>query len=230
MTEGGVDASALLDEQKIGPLQIRVAALFGTLMVAESFDIQLIGYLAPTLSREWSLPQGAMGPVFGAGLFGLLVGAVVFGPLGDRVRRKPIMICATCWFGLTSLLTVSATSMTELVFWRFVTGVGLGAAIPNLTALTCEYAPRRRRATVIMVMTVGFSVGSVAAGLSAAQLVPVYGWHRLLYVSFMLSAVLVPLLIVLLPESIPVLALRGNQDDRIRAHLARMSPTLSFPP
>ena len=142
-----VNVPALIDAQKIGTFQIRVAVLCAAVVFMDGFDAQAIGYVAPTLSKAWSLKPGELGPVFAAGLFGLMLGALAFSPLADRIGRKPVIIFCTLWFGVTSLLTVTAESTTSLLVWRFVTGLGLGGAMPNPIALTCEYAPQRSRAT-----------------------------------------------------------------------------------
>src|SRR3989442_9671433 len=171
-----VDVPALIDAQKISPFQIRVALLCAAVVFMDGFDAQAIGYVAPTLSRAWSLKRGELGWTFSAGLVGLMLGALAFSPVADRMGRKPIIIFCTLWFGVASLLTVTAESTTSLLVWRFVTGLGLGGAMPNPIALTCEYAPQRSRATMIMVMFIGFSLGSAVGGGNAGRLVPPPGW------------------------------------------------------
>src|SRR5256885_6720074 len=104
-----------------------------------------------------------------------MLGALAFSPLADGIGRKPVIIFCTFWFGISSLLTVTAESTTSLLVWRFITGLGLGGAMPNPIALTCEYAPQRSRATMIMVMFIGFSLGSAVRGVISAQGVPSHG-------------------------------------------------------
>src|SRR5256884_5045662 len=170
-----VDVPALIDAQKISPFQIRVALLCAAVVFMDGFDAQAIGYVAPTLSKAWSLKPGELGWTFSAGLVGLMLGALAFSPVADRIGRKPVIIFCTLWFGVTSLLTVTAESTTSLLVWRFVTGLGLGGAMPNPIALTCEYAPQRSRATMIMVMFIGFSLGSAVGGAIPAQLAASHG-------------------------------------------------------
>ena len=223
-----VNVPALIDAQKISPFQVRVALLCAAVVFMDGFDAQAIGYVAPTLSKAWSLKPGELGWTFSAGLVGLMLGALGFSPVADRIGRKPIIIFCTLWFGVASLLTVTAESTTSLLLWRFVTGLGLGGAMPNPIALTCEYAPQRSRATMIMVMFIGFSLGSAVGGAIAAQLVPSYGWQSVFWVGGIFPILLAPILIFWLPESIRLLALKGTEDAPVAALLARINPALRF--
>src|SRR5262249_19816663 len=115
-----VNVPALIDQQKIGAFQIRVALLCAAVVFMDGFDAQAIGYVRAPISKGWNPKPGELGPVFSAGLFGLMLGALGFSPLADRFGRKPIIIFCTLWFGITSLLTVTAGSTTSLFFWRFI--------------------------------------------------------------------------------------------------------------
>ena len=225
-----VNVPALIDAQKIGTFQIRVAVLCAAVVFMDGFDAQAIGYVAPTLSKAWSLKPGELGPVFAAGLFGLMLGALAFSPLADRIGRKPVIIFCTLWFGVTSLLTVTAESTTSLLVWRFVTGLGLSGAMPNPIALTCEYAPQRSRATMIMVMFIGFSLGSAVGGAIAAQLVPSYGWQSVFWLGGIFPLLLAPVLIFWLPESIRLLALKGTRNEYVARLIRAINPALRFAP
>ena len=219
-----VDVIALLNEQRVSRYQILVAVLCAAVVFMDGYDAQAIGYVAPTLSRAWQLKAGALGPVFGAGLFGLTIGALVAGPTADRFGRKPVILFSTLFFGLCTLLTVTSESLTSLLVWRFLTGLGLGGAMPNAIALTSEYSPERSRATMVMVMFIGFSLGSALGGAIAAQLVPGYGWTAIFWLGGILPLLLFPVLLFALPESIRLLALEGTQDARIARLLARIAP------
>jgi AAHS family 4-hydroxybenzoate transporter-like MFS transporter len=221
-----VDVTKLIDEQRISRFQIMVAGLCGAVVFMDGFDAQAIGYVAPTLSAAWKLPKGALGPVFGAGLFGLMLGALILGPVADRIGRKPVIVVSVLWFGICTLLTVSADSLDSLLVWRLLTGFGLGGAMPNAIALTSEYSPQRSRATMVMVMFMGFSLGSAIGGLIAAQFISKYGWTAVFWLGGIVPILLVPVLWFVLPESVRLLALRGGQDQRIRRFLGRINPAL----
>src|ERR1700754_927929 len=89
---GAVDVANFIDRQPVAGFQIRLLLLCAAVLFIDGFDTQAIGYVAPDLARDWNLPRGALGPVFSAGLFGLMIGALIFGPVADRIGRKRIIV------------------------------------------------------------------------------------------------------------------------------------------
>src|SRR3984893_10768240 len=152
-----VDVADFIDRQPVGLFQLKLLLTCAAVLFLDGFDTHAIGYVATPLAREWSLSKGALGPVFSAGLFGLMIGALLFGPLADRVGRKKIIIFSTLAFGIGTLVTAFVQDVNTLLAIRFLTGLGLGGAMPNVIALTSEFSPHRRRATMVMIMFCGFS-------------------------------------------------------------------------
>ncbi|HWZ38288.1 MAG TPA: MFS transporter [Bradyrhizobium sp.] len=225
-----IDLVDFIDRQPIGGFQIRLLFACAAVLFLDGFDTQAIGYVAPALAKEWSLTKGALGPVFSAGLFGLMIGALVFGPLADRVGRKKIIIFSTAAFGLGAFATAFAQDVTTLLAIRFLTGLGLGGAMPNAIALTSEYNPQRRRATMVMIMFCGFSIGAALGGLLAADLIPRLGWRSVFIVGGIAPLLMVPLLTWELPESVRFLATAGHAPERVAQLLKRVRPNTAFAP
>jgi AAHS family 4-hydroxybenzoate transporter-like MFS transporter len=223
-----VDVAEFIDQQPVGRFQLKLLSLCAAVLFLDGFDTQAIGYVAPALAKEWGLTRAALGPVFSAGLFGLMIGALLFGPLADRVGRKKIIIFSTLAFGIGALVTAFVHDVSALLAIRFLTGLGLGGAMPNAVAMTSEFNPRRRRATMVMIMFCGFSVGAALGGLLAAALIPQFGWRSVFVVGGVAPLLLAPILALSLPESVRFLALTGRSDDRVSGLLGCINPKAAF--
>ncbi|HEX4249064.1 MAG TPA: MFS transporter, partial [Pseudonocardia sp.] len=215
-----------VDERPVSPFQYGVVTLCGLIMFIDGFDTQAISYLAPRIAREWGLSQALLGPIFSAALAGLMVGYLVLAPLSDRFGHKRLLVVATVSFAVCTLAAVWSSNVTELVALRFLTGLGLGAAAPSAIALTGEFSPKRLRATFVLAIYCGFSLGFVVAGVAAGALVPAYGWRSLFWVGAVVPLLLVPALVRLLPESPVYLIRRGTDPARIERVFRRIDRSL----
>lgn len=166
----------------------------------EGLDLQAAGIAAVGIAHAFALDKMQMGWIFSAGILGLLPGALVGGMLADRYGRKRILIASVALFGLFSLATAISWDFSSLVFARLMTGVGLGAALPNLIALTSEAAGPRFRGTAVSLMYCGVPIGAaLAAALGFSGLAS--AWQTVFWVGGVIPLLLVPLLMRWLPES-----------------------------
>jgi MFS transporter, AAHS family, 4-hydroxybenzoate transporter len=225
-----IDVADFIDAQPVGGFQVRLLLTCAAVLLLDGFDTTAIGYVAPSLAKEWGLTKGALGPVFSAGLFGLMIGALTLGPLADRIGRKQIIVFSTLAFGLGALVTALVQDVNTLLVIRFLTGLGLGGAMPNTIAMTSEFNPQRRRATMVMIMFCGFSVGAALGGLLAAALIPQFGWRSVFVVGGLAPLLLVPILQLRLPESVRFLALTGRANARVAELLRAIAPNVVFGP
>jgi MFS transporter, AAHS family, 4-hydroxybenzoate transporter len=225
-----IDVADFIDQKPIGSFQIHVLLMCFAVLFIDGYDTQALGYIAPALSQDWKLARGALGPVFSASLFGLMIGVLTLAPIADRIGRKRIIIFSAVAFGIASLATAFAPDFTWLLVLRFLTGLGLGGALPNAVALTAEYSPHRRRASMVMIMFIGFSVGAAVGGFIAAALISSYGWRSIFVVGGIVPLLFAPLLAIPLPESIRYLTLAGNRDSEVATLLSRVARDSSFPP
>ena len=226
------DLVQLINQREIGRFHFQLLGLCAAVVFMDGFDAQAIGYVAPSLSQAWHLAPGALGPVFGAGLFGIMLGALVGGPVADYLGRKRVIIFAALFFGICTLITAVVKDVQQLLIIRFITGLGLGAAMPNAIALISEYSPKRRHAIMVMAMFCGFSLGAALGGLVAGLLVPRFGWPSVFVFGGVVPLLLVPLLAVALPESVRFLLLRNPADPAITSIVSKLgaAPAVSRGP
>src|SRR4051794_25087532 len=224
-----IDVAELIERQKVASGQCLVVLLCALLMFLDGFDTQAISYIVPVLSRDWHLPREILGSIFSAALVGLMIGYLAIAPLSARFGHKRMMLMSTMLFAVFTMLTVFATNVTELIGLRLLTGIGLGAAAPSAVALTCEFAPKRLRATFVLLVYCGFSLGFVVAGLTAGMLIPAYGWRSLMLAGAIAPFALMLPLAWLLPESLAFLQRRPQGDERMRAVLRRLFPRVDVP-
>jgi MFS transporter, AAHS family, 4-hydroxybenzoate transporter len=222
------DIGALIDNQPLSSFQVRVLVLVGLLVLMDGFDVQMIGFVAPALLRSWALPPAAMGPIFGAGLLGMLLGSTSLGMLADRIGRRPVLIGATFLVAVSVLSTAASQSVPQMLALRFLTGVGLGGVLGNAVTLASEYCPTARRASLLMGISCGFTAGAILGGLLAAVLIPRVGWPSVFIVGGLLALVIAVLMIRELPESLHLLLIRGADRARIDYWLKRLAPGAAF--
>lgn len=198
---------ALIDGRTIGSLQWRTFVLAAMSLFLDGYDTQSVAYIAPVISKSWALPTGAFGAVFAAALIGSAVGSFMLAPLADRLGRKRIMVWATVAIGCFTLLSAWAASLRVLELLRFLTGLGLGAAVPNALAHIAEYAPLRRRASIIAITFCALAGGAALGAVAATALVPAYGWATVFVAGGVATWALCPLMQALLPESLQYLVI-----------------------
>jgi MFS transporter, AAHS family, 4-hydroxybenzoate transporter len=223
MAETALSATeAALENQRIGGLQIRVAALCTLVQICDGYDVNAIGVSVPALTHAWNLP----GPAFTSALLwsviGIMVGALSAGPIGDRVGRKPLLLASLGIFGLASLLSAFAGSLLVLSILRFFTGIGIGGAFPGAATLTGDYAPQRLRATMIMASFTGAPVGGFLCGQLAGVLLPNFGWQSIFVLGGVVPLLMVIALALWLPESPRFLAAKRSLSPREAAFLRRL--------
>jgi AAHS family 4-hydroxybenzoate transporter-like MFS transporter len=199
-------------------------------MIADGYDSAGLASAAPALAESWHVARTAFGPAFSASLFGILIGAPLLGHAGDRYGRKPLIITGCLLFSLATLATVGATSLEQVMLLRVCTGIGLGGLMPNVIALNAEAAPRRFRATLIVLMFTGISLGAGIPGIVQASLIPHYGWQVMFWLGGLIPLLITACLFFTLPESVHRDANSGAPAETTRAlfqgPLALITPLL----
>ena len=176
--------------------------------------------------QEWSLSAVQAGMLAITALAGMMFGAMMFGTLADKIgRKKVIMICVVLFSGFT-FAGGFASNPTEFGILRFLAGLGIGGVMPNLVALTFEYAPARLRATLVTTMFSGYAVGGVMAALLGAWFTPNFGWQIMFFIAGV-PLLLLPLIWKFLPESLTFLV-KAQKHDNARQMMQRLDDQLSL--
>jgi len=210
-----VDVSQLIDDQPIRAFHIKLVMLVFLIMVSDGYDLQAIGFAAPGIVKLLHIDRSMLGPVFSASLVGMLFGAPLFGWIGDRFGRRPAILCGIGIFGVVSLLTAAAQNRPELLVLRFLTGIGLGGVPANSVALVAEYAPKRIRATMIVMAQIGLTFGSMLPALASGTLEAAYGWRPLFIIGGIAPLVIGVLVLVALPESLKFLVVNKRPANKV---------------
>lgn len=219
-----IDIRTLINQGALSRYQKRIIAMSFAVVAMDGMDIALMGFIAPALKSAWGVTNHQLGAVISAALIGLALGAMVAGPLADRFGRRVIIISSVFFFGLWTLATAFSQNLDQMMLFRFLTGLGLGAAMPNVGTLVAEYSPERKRAFLITVVFCGFTFGAATGGFAASWLIPNFGWHAVLVMGGILPLIMVPLLLRWLPESVRFMIARHAPAAKIRQIVAKMHP------
>ncbi|WP_395307917.1 MFS transporter [Mycobacterium sp. AMU20-3851] len=207
-----IDLSKTIDTAPVSALQRRTIVLLVILAILDGFDAMMLGYAVPSIARDWEVGTAEFGVVLSASAAAMVFGSILFGSLSDRFGRRRVILAGTLLFSIFTLLTAFAESMPVLIALRIVTGLALGGVTPNLIAMASEFTPKRIRGTVVTILVSAMSMGGFVGGLTAATLIPSYGWKALFIVGGGLPLVVALVAVRLLPESIAFVSMSGNRE------------------
>lgn len=230
MTTDSFEIQPFIDRQPIRRIHITVIALCTAAMFFDGFDIFVVGKIAPAIAKGFGQSVQAMTMVFIAQQVGLAVGAFVATPLADRFGRRRLLVAAIMAFSVLTLCCVFVQSLAQLAVFRALSGVALAGVLPMALALVTEVTPARRRAVAIAISVTGFSAGSAAGGIVAAVLLDRYGWQSAFWIGGLAPLILVPAILLLVPESLQFLASRDARHPQIARTLRRFDPDVSINP
>lgn len=190
-------------------------------ILLDGFDTTSIGFVVPTLAREWNLPPAAFTPAFVMTSVGAVIGYVASGRLAAWTGRRSLILGAVLLFGLGTCATALVSTVNGLALLRLITGIGLGAAIPASISFAVDHGPAHRRETVTIAVAAGLALGSTIAGILGAQLIGRYGWQSVFWLGGVLPLVFFPVLWLLLPRDEEV-AKEGAVGDAERPSVAAL--------
>ena len=225
-----INISRLVDTTRLRPFHLWLTAWCLLAMMADGFDLLNASIAGPALIKEWGISRASLGPVFSASLVGFFVGAPFFGYLGDRFGRRMAIITSLILVGVTTWACAWATNLQDLLWLRFLSGLGLGGVLPNVIALNAEFTPKRLRATVLVVIAMGISLGGMIPGIVGVTLMPTYGWPVIFVVGGIVPLVVGLGMMFAIPDSIKFMVLRGGHDEAVARLARKLDPTLTIEP
>src|SRR3984957_11992029 len=230
MSDATVDVTAVLDRQKITAFNVRLVALAFLVMMTDGYDLGAAAFAGPGLIKEWGLRGPELGVLLSSSLAAGLFGPPLLGYLADRFGRKRVIVAGAFAFGLFSLAAVAPASLNQLVVTRILAGVALAGTLPIMVSLINEFAPKKARATMVILMFSGVTFGGGLPGLIAAKFMAVHGWRILFWVGGLAPPVVAAVLLFALPESVKYLTLQPGRRDELVALLQRLDPTVHIGP
>ena len=217
-----MNVNAVVDQAKFNKFHVNVLFWCLLIILFDGYDLAINGVALPLLMQEWGLSAVQAGMLASTALGGMMFGAMFFGMLADKIGRKSvIMICIILFSGFTFWGGFASTP-TEFGVLRFLAGLGIGGVMPNLVALTSEYAPQRMRSTLVTTMFSGYAVGGVMAALLGSWFTPTYGWQIMFWIAG-IPLLLLPIIWKFLPESI-IFMVKADKQEQARHVLTRLAP------
>ena len=215
-----------LENQRLGSLQIRVAVICGLIQMCDGYDVGSIGWSVPSLTHAWQVAPSAFALAFLWSNIGVMAGALLAGPIGDRYGRKPLLLISLALFGLASLASAFSPSLGFLAGTRFFTGAGIAGGFAGTVALTGDYTPQRLRAMMIMLTFTGAPLGGFVGGLVVSFLLGQgFGWPIIYIIGGVFPLVLIAITALWLPESPRLLAARATIAPHHHTLLERLGIT-----
>lgn len=218
-----INLQTFIDQHKFSLFQWSIFFICFLIALLDGYDTVAIGYIAPSLINEWGVAKPDLASVMSAGLFGIAIGAIAFGPIADKVGRKIMLIISVLVFGIGTFLSAYSHSLDQLTFLRFITGIGLGAAMPNAVTLLSEFCPSEKKFMLVNTMFCGFPVGAASGGFLAAWLIPNFGWESVLLLGGITPILLAIIMIFYLPESVRYSINKNQSSTKIKAVLCKIS-------
>ena len=221
-----IDVNQVVDDAKFTPFHMNVLFWCMLVIIFDGYDLVIYGVAMKGLVAQWGLSAKEAGFLGSVALFGMMIGAMALGSLADRYGRKKMIALCLVLFSLFTFLCGFAQNPTQFAIMRFIAGVGIGGAMPNLVAMMAEYSPKRMRSTMVSLMFSGYAIGGMLSAGLGIMIVPSMGWEWMFYLGI-IPLFLLPLIWKFLPESLGFLMRQGKEAE-VRKILPKVAPELNI--
>jgi benzoate transport len=208
----------------MGALQVLAVAITVGLTALDGFDVLSISFASPGIATEWGIDRAALGIVLSMELMGMAFGSVLLGGVADKIGRRPTMLGCLVLMTIGMFMVTTVKQIPELQVWRLMTGLGIGGLLATSNAVAAEFSSLRRRNLSVSLMAIGYPVGAVLGGLIVKELLRGHDWRSVFYFGAAITAVFIPLVFFVVPESVPWLAQKQPEGalKRINRAMVRM--------
>lgn len=205
------DPRQIIDQTPMGARQWIVIVLMVLLNALDGFDVLSSAFAAPGISAEWGIPRAELGIVLSAELVGMGFGSVLLGGMADRYGRKNTMLACLVLMAVGMYLASVAHAVWPMVGFRFLTGIGIGGMLAATNAVTAECSNGKWRRASIAAYVAGYPLGAIVGGIAASEwLLPDHGWRAVFTFGAVVTAILIPIVMLLIPETAAFNASKGN--------------------
>lgn len=226
---GGTNPIAVIDDNPMSVRQWIVVILMILLNALDGFDVLSSAFAAPGITAEWGIPRSELGIMLSAELIGMGFGSLLLGRLADRVGRKPAMLYCLVIMTVGMYFAHSAQSVASLTIYRFGTGLGIGGMLAATNAVVAETSSRASRSIAIALYVIGYPIGGVIGGFAASEWLLVdYDWRAVFLFGAAVTALMIPLVMLLVPET-PAYFLTRRRPDALE-RINRSLRALRQPP
>jgi benzoate transport len=202
------DIRRTLEEGVMSRFQWVAVAICVMLIMLDGFDVLVMAFTASSVAAEWKLNGAQLGLLFSAGLFGMAAGSLFVAPVADRMGRQPVIVLCLVVIAAGMLFSGMAQDHMQLVALRGLTGVGIGGMLASVGVITAEYSSLKWRSTCVALQATGYPIGATLGGLVAAWLLQHYGWRSVFVFGGLSTAVMIPIVLWRMPESVDFLVAR----------------------
>ncbi|MCL6236944.1 MFS transporter [Acinetobacter sp. ANC 5033] len=222
MSASTMNVNSVVDNAKFTKSHFSIMMWCLILILFDGYDLAINGVALPLLMKDWGLTAVQAGMLASTALAGMMFGAMMFGTLADKIGRKKVIMICVFLFSTFTFLGGFASNPTEFGALRFIAGLGIGGVLPNLVALTSEYAPKHLRSTLVTTMFSGYAMGGIMAALFGSWFTADYGWQIMFFIAG-IPLLLLPFAWKFLPESLTFLV-KVNRHDEARRMIQTIAP------
>lgn len=218
------DPRETLNSAGMSRLQWWIVIVTIALNALDGFDVMAISFASPGIAAEWQTTMAGLGLILSMELWGMAVGSVVLGGIADAIGRRPTILGCLAMMTIGMAMVTTTNDVTVFSFWRFITGLGIGGMLASINAQAAEFSNIKSRPLAIALMSAGYPIGGVIGGMVVTQMLKVFDWRSVFYFGTGVTALMIPIVLFTMPESVHWLVRKRPADalNRVNGIMTRL--------